>query len=76
MTIPRLESEGSNTLWYRDPVICNFVDKIAKVQESLTSFKNTIRKLQAVKEALFLTKTLSLFKKKNDFIYFWLMYVA
>ena len=52
MTISRPKYEvGRNTLWYRDPVIWNVVNKIAEVSESRTSFKNTIRKLQADLEA-------------------------
>ena len=44
MIIPRPNSEvGRNTLRYRGPVIWNFINKIAKVPESLTSFKNTIK---------------------------------
>ena len=68
MIIPRPNSEvGRNTLRYRGPVIWNFVNKIAKVPESLASFKNTIRKSHVVsfnKEAAVITK------KCKDFIYF------
>ena len=38
-------------LWYRGPVIWNFVNKTGQVPESLASFKNTIRKLHADLEA-------------------------
>jgi len=72
MTIPRPKSEvGRNTLWYRGPVIWNFVNKIAKGLELLTSFKTTIRKLQADLEAFSFNKeAVVITKKPKDFSYF------
>ena len=43
-------------LWYRGPVIWNFVNKTAQFPESLASFKNTIRKLHADLEAFSFNK--------------------
>ena len=60
-------------LWYRGPVIWNFVNKTAQVPESLANFKNTITKLHVDLEAFpFNKETVVITKKSNDFIYFWL----
>ena len=74
MIIPRPNSEvGRNTLRYRGPVIWNFVNKIAKVPESLASFKNTIRKSHVELNAFSFNKEAAVITKKcKDFIYFWL----
>ena len=56
-------------LWYRGPVIWNFVNKIAQVPESLASFKNIIRKLHADLEAFpFNKETVVITKKSKDYI--------
>ena len=72
MIIPRPNSEvGRNTLRYRGPVIWNFVNKIAKVPESLASFKNTIRKSHVELNAFSFNKEAVVITKKcKDFIYF------
>ena len=57
----------------RGPVIWNFVNKIAKVPESLASFKNTIRKSHVELNAFSFNKeAIVITKKCKDFIYFWL----
>ena len=72
MIIPRPNSEvGRNTLRYRGPVIWNFVNKIAKVPESLASFKITIRKSHVELNAFSFNKeAVVITKKYKDFIYF------
>ena len=68
MTIPRPKSGVDwNTLWIRGPVIWN---KLAKFPESLTSCKNTNRKLHANFEVSLNKEAVVIAKKSKDFIYF------
>ena len=44
MVIPRPRSDlGRNSLWYRGPVIWNFLNKIINVPDSVNSFKNSLK---------------------------------
>ena len=56
-------------MWYKRPVIWNFVNRIANVPESLISFKNTIRNLRVDLEAFSFYKEAAVITKKIKRLY-------
>ena len=72
MVIPRPRSDlGRNSLWYRGPVIWNFLNKIINAPDSVNSFKNSLKKIKADLEAFSFNKEASVIAMKSkDFIYF------
>ena len=67
MTKPRPQSEvGRNSLWYRGPIIWNFVNKITNVLDSMNIFKNSVRKSKVDKEAFSFNKEAAVVTMKSD----------
>ena len=70
--IIRFKSEtGRNTLQYRDPVICNFINRLVKVSENFYSFKQILCKHVKIIDNFSFDKGITVVtKKKDDFVYF------